>query len=174
MKKIELKKSLLVCFQIFSLVSLFTASCTPKDSFYMRGSGIDYLRFPLIKPYYAISLAGKNIAWSIPLQNFVPLKEDFFPIEIQNIKLIAIERNVIMVYAPNNKSSSSQEKKARTYNYFVLIPDQQLEMGFLEDTDFNKFIQSYGFDDLKWVEPLILLQTYNKTGHLDWIPYCNN
>lgn len=174
MKKIDIRKSLLSSLQIFLLLSLLSASCTQKDSFYMRGSGKDFLRFPLLKPYYAITLAGENIDWSIPLQNHLPLKEEFFSIEIKNIKLIAIEDNVIMVFAPNNSSRSSYDNNVRTYNYFVLIPDLQIERGFFDDIDFYKFIQSYGFNDQKWVEPIILLQNYNNTGCLDWIPYCNN
>lgn len=41
------------------MIGLTLSACGYGDSFYGKGSGWDFVRFPLIKPYYAMSLMMK-------------------------------------------------------------------------------------------------------------------
>ncbi len=153
----------------------FSARSTNKDKdpFYKQGSGWDYLRFPLVKPYYAIKIENNN-GWAISLQNELPLKKDTFSQEIHNVRKIAIENNVIMIYSLDDSTFSDGNPDEKIiFHWFVLIPSEHIEIGFEKEADFSNFIRPYRINTVPWLEPLSVLQTFDQTGCLDWIPECN-
>ena len=145
-----------------------------KDSFYQYGgSSRDYLRFPLIKPYYAIYLSDE-VGWQIPLDlESDPSQVDlYYYLSLPHVQKIAVDNGVIMVYAPYELPTD----KTINHNvpqWYALLVDQNVEIGFVSEAEFLAYIRQYGIDQLDWQEPDDILQEYNQTRCLDWIPDCN-
>lgn len=157
-------------FVIFFSFILF--SCSSRDSFYETGSGWDYVRFPLIKPYFAISSTDSNAKWVIPLQNELPLSKVPFLFDIVDVEKIDVVDNVIMVYTPDSTKYGYNEDDEQTLHWYILMPDEQMEIAFENENDFLEYLREKKLDEPEWMEPLVILQTYDQTGCLDWIPDC--
>ncbi len=157
-------------FVIFFSFILF--SCFSPDSFYKSGSGWDYLRFPLLKPYYAMSLSNDELIWVIPLEHELPLKKESFLIQIRDVRKIAVTDNVIMAYSPDSTKIASDNVEEKIFHWFILIPDESVEMGFENEDDFLNYIRQNNISEPQWLEPIVILQKFDKTGCLDWIPEC--
>ncbi len=149
----------------------FLSACSSHDQFYVQGSGWDYLRFPLLKPYHAIYISD-DIGWVIPLERKHPLKNDSLIMEIHDVRKIAIVNNIIMVYTPDSPKFLDETIDERIFHWFVLIPDEGIEVGFEIESDFVEYIHQNNLDEPEWLEPLTILQKYDQTGCLDWIPDC--
>ena len=145
-----------------------------KDSFYgYGGSARDYLRFPLIKPYYAIYLSDE-VGWQIPLDlEGDPSQVDlYYYLSLPHVQKIAVDNGVIMVYAPYELLTD----KTINHNvpqWYTLVVDQNIEKGFETEAEFLAYIQQFGIDQPAWREPDDILQEYDRTHCLDWIPDCN-
>jgi len=141
-----------------------------KESFYQKGSGWDYLRFPLLEPYYAIKITDEY-GWVIPL-HIEPSKKNFLHyLDIQDVTKITVENGMIMVYSPYSKPIDVGGGQIKELHWFILIPDQA-ELGFETEEEFNVSLQQYGMDQPQWREPLSILQTFDQTRCLEWIPDC--
>ena len=160
-----------IIFVVFS--SFFLLSCSSRDPFYKRGSGLDYLRFPLLKPYYVMSLANDELVWVIPLERELPLKKDSFLIQIRDVRKIAVADNVIMIYSPDATKIASDNIEEKIFHWFILIPDKSFEIGFESDADFLNYIRQNNMTEPQWLEPINILQEFDKTGCLEWIPDCD-
>jgi hypothetical protein len=162
-------------FVLIILISILLSSCSiienyQQDPFYKDDGWWDHLRFPLIKPYYAI-LIKDEYGWSIPLEGSPSDRDFYYYIQINDVQKIAVENGVIMFYTPTiQKVDESVGQKALFW--FVVIPDQNAEMGFDQEEDFLTYIQQLGIQDPSWQEPDDILQEYEKTRCLDWIPGC--
>ena len=171
MTAIKLQKIMLMF-----LLGLVLSACGYSDPFYGQGSGLNFARFPLIKPYYAMSIINKPDAkWIIPLETEPPLKELTYLPEISGVQKIAVFENVIMVYAPDNYgySLSKGKKDENIFDWFILIPDEHLEIGFTTEAEFLDYIHWNKLGEPKWLEPVVILQKYDRIGGcLDWIPDC--
>ncbi len=108
----------MIIFMFF--LGFFLSACSSRDPFYEKGSGWDYLRFPLLKPYYAMSLTNDEINWVIPLERELPLKKDSFLLEIRDVRKIAVVDNVIMVYTPDSSKIASDNIEERIFHWFIL------------------------------------------------------
>lgn len=147
------------------------SACSNQDSFYEEGSGWDYLRFPLLKPYYAIYIDNES-GWGIPLQ-LEPSKRNFLHyLQIQDVRKIAIDKGIIMVYTPFEKPIYVSPEQEKELHWFILIPDQA-ELGFETEEEFTAQIKEYDIGQPLWQEPKSILQTYDQTGCLNWIPGCD-
>jgi hypothetical protein len=150
----------------------FLFGCSSQDPFYKKGSGWDYLRFPLVKPYYAISSTQGEVKWVIPLENELPLKKDSFLLEIKDVRKIAVSEKAIMVFTPENTKIASINIKERIFHYFILIPDDHFEIGFENEEGFLDYLNKNKMNKPEWLEPLSILQKFDQTRCLDWIPDC--
>ena len=63
-------------------------------------------------------------------------------------------------------------RAATWHKQVILIPDRNLELGFENEVDFLDYIRQNNLNEPEWLEPLAILQKYNETGCLDWIPDC--
>lgn len=158
----------------FSLAALlffgisFTA-CSNQNSFYQKGSGWDYLRFPLLEPYYAIQVNDEG--WDIPL-HIEPSKTNCLHcVDIHDIEKFAVNDGAIMVYSSYSKQIDIGGGVFKELHWFILIPEEA-ELGYETEEEFINNIQQYGISQPQWQEPLTILQTYEKTGCLEWIPDC--
>ncbi|MHC1730418.1 MAG: hypothetical protein AB9888_00070 [Bacteroidales bacterium] len=159
----------IVC--VFLLMLSFLTSCSVKKTFYQNGSGLDYLRFPLLEPYYAIKIDGGN-GWVISLHAKQSARNFWYYLDIQDVTKIAVENGMIFVYSTYSKPieivAGGQKKEL---HWFILIPGQT-ETGFETEEEFNLGLWQYGINTLQWQDPLSILKEYDQTGCLDWIPDC--
>ncbi len=146
-------------------------TCATEKSFYQKGSGWDYLRFPLLEPYYAIKISDEY-GWTIPL-NIEPSKTNFlYSGGIQDVTKIAVENGMIMVYSPYFRLIDVGGGQVKELHWFILIP-YEAELGFETEAEFIISLQQYGLDQPLWQEPLSILQTFDQTRCLEWIPGCD-
>jgi hypothetical protein len=145
-------------------------ACSTTNPFYQKGSGWDYLRFPLLEPYYAIKI-DDQYGWTIPLYA-EPSQSNFryYP-AILKVTKIAVENGAIMVYSKYSKRIESDQGQEKELHWFILIPNQT-ETGFETEEEFNIGLQQYGIHQPQWQEPLSILQTFDQTRCLKWIPGC--
>ena len=167
--------------RLYSLITILLLlgcslnSCSTKKSFYQEGSGFNYLRFPLLEPYYAIKIDDEH-GWTIPLYVKQSQTNFWYYLDIQDVRKIAVENGVIMVYSAYSKPiivdiSIDGKLKEKELHWFILIPDQ-IEKGFETEEEFNTSLQQYGINQPQWREPLSVLQQFDQTGCLEWIPTC--
>ncbi len=147
------------------------SSCVQRDPFYWNGSEWDHLRFPLIKPYYAISVTGEN-GFQIHLEGYPPLNKTYY-LSVSNVEKIAVEGNTILVYTTHIPKFVDDNSGQRALFWFVIHTDQQIEVGFDQEIDFLTYTQELGIQDPSWRDPYDLLVEYDSTGCLDWIPGCD-
>jgi hypothetical protein len=163
------KKYHILIFLIIFISCLFLT--WPRNrSFYEKGSGWDYLRFPLLEPYYAIQISEKY-GWTIPLEAVTSDKNFRHYLEILNVSKVAVEEDKILVYSTFSKPIETNEGEAKELHWFILIPGKS-EFGFSSEEEFIQKLQDLGIFKPNWQEPLFLLQKFDQTGCLDWIPDC--
>jgi len=164
-------------FLVFGLViSLFLTNCGKKqssegDPFYLNGSEWEHLRFPLIKPYYAIYIAD-TYGWQIPLEGSPDSRDFYYYLTIQDVQKIAVENGVIMVYTSHQENVDESVGQKVLY-WFVFIPEEKIEMGFDTENSFQNYINQYGISNPSWKEPNSILNEYEENFCLDWIPNCD-
>ena len=155
---------------ILIVILIPLSACSSHDTFYKKGSGWDYLRFPLLKPYYAIYISDEY-EWEISLQDGSPDRNFKYFSAILNAEKIAVDKSIIMVYTPYSKPIYVSPEQEKELHWFILIPGQT-ELGFEIEEEFSAQIQEYDISQPAWQEPKSILQTYDQTGCLDWIPCC--
>lgn len=153
-----------------SLSVCLASACSVQKSFYQQGSGLDYLRFPLLEPYYAIYVTNEY-GWSIPLHGKPTTRNFLYYLNIQDVRKIAVENGVIMIYTPYTKQIDLGDGQKRELHWFILVPDQ-IELGFGKEEDFKNKIQQYDINEPAWQDPKTILLKFDQTGCLDWIPDC--
>ena len=119
-----------------------------------------------------MSLANDELVWVIPLERELPLKKDSFLIQIRDVRKIAVADNVIMIYSPDATKIASDNVEEKIFHWFILIPDKSFEIGFESDADFLNYIRQNNMTEPQWLEPINILQEFDKTGCLEWIPDC--
>jgi hypothetical protein len=77
-----------------------------------------------------------------------------------------------MVYSTNSKPIDIGGGVLKELHWFILIPDQA-ELGFETEDEFYSNLQEIGIEQPAWQEPLSILQKYDQTRCLEWIPDCN-
>ena len=140
-----------------------------SDPFYRSSGGRDFLRIPLIKPYDTIK-GDEKYGWTIDLK-VSPSKEATYYISIKDVKKIAIEKGMILVYTPY-KEESAEGLGEKVLYWFVLFPERNTEKGFDNENEFQKYIQDNGLQKPTWLDPNMVFQQFDKTSCLDWIPDC--
>jgi hypothetical protein len=166
------KRRLFLILTTMLIMHCSLCACSPKNDFYQKGSGWDYLRFPLLEPYYAIyNVAEDENGWVIPL-HLEPSKKNFLHyLDIQDVRKIAVENGTIMVYTPYSKLIQISEGQDKELHWFIIRPDQG-ELGFETEEEFIFSLKQYDIDQPMWYEPLSILQKFDQTRCLEWIPNC--
>ncbi len=149
-------------------MSCFVPKNNP-DEFYSAWVDWGSPRFPLIKPYAAFYVS-ENAKWSINL--LVPRSRELnHYLNITEIEKVAVNKDVIIVYTSHSQKTGPNDPLITLY-WFVIIPNQEIERGFDNETDFIEFIAKYGIEDVKWETPDDINRRFLDTGCLDWIPGC--
>jgi hypothetical protein len=161
-----------ISFLYIFLFFILLFGCSDRDPFYSHGSGIDYLRFPLIKPYYAMTLTHEEPNWNIQLEFKPPLAKESHEFAIIGIQKIAVSKEKIFVYSSTGTRKDPLDLQEKDFHYFILIPNENIEMGFETREEFLEYIEN-DKSTLQWLDPLTILQKFEKTGCLEWIPGCN-
>lgn len=135
------------------------------------------MRIPLMKPYEMLKLnqqleINRKLGWGIQLHVSPSEKELYYYSAIYDIQKFAIENGVIMVYATYPQEVDTDVGQKVLY-WFVIVPDKEIETGFDMEAEFLSYIQTYGIELPRWIEPERAYEQFYKTGCLDWIPTCN-
>lgn len=142
-----------------------------QDPFYRNGSEWDHLRFPLIKPYYAIYQSEKY-GWQVPLQGAPSSRDFYYYTTLQDIQNIAVEYGAIMIFTPYEQPVEENVGQ-KVMHWFVFLPVQNIEKGFEKEEDFIAYVKQLGITKPAWKHPDDILKEYDETWCLDWIPTCN-
>lgn len=154
----------------FQLMSCGLLPSQRQDPFYTNTGGWDEERIPLLKPYSMVYL-GKEYAWQMPLEANPPTKSTYYYSEIHDIREIAIENGVIMIYTPFLEPVDT-EVGNKVLHWFAIVPAKNVEEGFYNESEFLAYVSAYGIHDPPWLDPNVAFQQFDKTGCLDWIPNC--
>lgn len=164
-----MKYTLIFILPILLIAILSCKSSSPKkvkhsDSFYNDSGEGRFLVVPLIKPYRVVIDEGAGIGWQMDFQ-----EKYHASVGILSIEKIAVEKGVIMIFAPTTPEISLSNS---SWDWIVIIPDQKIEEGFEYEKNFLNYIRQYGIEEPNWVEPLEAFQQFEKSGCLSWIPNC--
>jgi len=167
-------KSILIMILLSMLISgCITSTSLQKDPFYTDNGVWDYPRLPLIKPYY-MKYSGNDFGWVMPLQANPPSKSTYYYYNVHDVRKLAVENNVIMVYTPFVEPIGPANMKIgqKVLYWFAIVPDKNIEEGFDKEADFLNYIQAYDIREPSWVEPDAAYKQLGETGCMDWIPNC--
>ncbi len=98
-------------------------------------------------------------------------KEIYYYLAIHDIKKIAVEDEIILVYT-NYQQEIDENIGQKNLNWFVIVPAQNIETGFDRESEFLNYIQTYGIQKPDWIEPDVAYKQFVKTRCLGWIPNC--
>jgi len=166
MKKISFACVYIGLFALLAACNIFRLPSS--DPFYSSSGDWDSIRFPLIKPYEVVNI---GYGWSIQLHISPLAKEINWYISLNDVEKISVKNSVIMIYTPYKKDVI-EEMGEKVLNWFVIIPDKEIETGFDNEDDFLRYIQEYGVNEVAWESPDTLYQRFLHTGCLEWIPGC--
>lgn len=127
----------------------------------------DSFRIPLIKPY---ELTGTSYpgSWGIKLyyHDTKPYTDPMHSfLGINSVAKFTVENGVIV--AMTDKKLGNERLQ-----WFVIIPDKQVEVGFNNEAEFKKYIQTYNITEPSWFTTKEAYKQLKDTGCLPWIPGC--
>jgi hypothetical protein len=167
---------------IFSAISIFAVSLSAcntvvhhADSFYNDdgSNAFPYVQFPLIKPYY-VYRSRSSSPWMVDLHtlwvNVTP--NEWYHYEVGDLNKLSVKDDVIMLYSSHISEQAPSSIQDNYYHWFVIIPDQDITMGFHDEAKFQAYIQDLGIQNPDWQTPDEAYKKFEKTGCLDWIPDC--
>lgn len=152
------------------LLLLFLLSCTDRpgvDKFYTDQGEFDMSRFPMIKPYEAItSIPHDKYGWFIQMYQWDTTFSAYAGniVGVQRLNLID---TVIFAYAQNTLILGQEEKEG----WFVLIPKKPLLKEFKTQQEYLKYLDTLGVKPPKLFNPDDVLQYYFAKDTLDWEAY---
>ena len=133
------------------------------DLFYTVASGFDYSRFPVIKPYEAMTINdGSN--WNIGLKDDIG-----FSCNVLNVKKLNVINGLIVVYSNNSTMLNSK----KVYEaWFAINPITKKEKGFETEKEFLNYLKKEGIEKPNWKDVNAVFNQFAETYCLDWIPHC--
>jgi len=152
-----------------------------SDPFYSAWVEWGAWRFPLIKPYEVYFVAEGFDWWMIDLDYgllYEPSSEMLFYMDIVDVRKVAVQSGVIMIYTPYEQKMDDIGTQKVLY-WFVIIPSEtedvndDITMGFDKESDFLQFVQEHGIENVTWETPEEINRRFVTTGCLKWIPRCN-
>jgi len=159
---------------LFSLIMIVLPACfyvdkqkydvnIPKDNFYYSMGGWDYERIPLIEPYEAINVGYiHNFPW------FIDLNLDSHIYRTSSIESgkIDIKNGVIYIYSQDG----ILEGVSYSDIWMILIPSEQIEIGFTNEEKFNKYLSENNLEEPVFEKLNDLYDELVEIGYLDWFP----
>ena len=180
----SMQKNIRVCILIFLAIILCGCAVndsSQQDAFYSDGGDPwgGQMKFPLIKPYFAIhneilQSDSSNVEkrWDIWLQKPPSERDFYYYTTIYDVQKIAVKDGVILVYSSYEREVQEEYGQEILY-WFVIIPDESIEMGFNQIKDFLEYIQQWDIQEPIWQNPDDIMLEFNQTQCLDWIPGCD-
>ena len=163
---------------IIILVLFYVSGCSPRihhnDSFYNYSGDFDYLRFPLIKPYY-MDFMDDDYDWGLGLYGFeAPSPNDNWTYSvIYGISKLSVVDGVIMAYSPYVSNRADENIRENFLHWFVIVPDERIEIGFETEGEFLDYIHRLGLQQPEWLNPFDVFKEFEQTGCLEWMPDCD-
>lgn len=168
------------------LIACFLASCSTKiqhaDSFYNYNDS-DFPRdhLPVINPVeatrdrenYTWSMKLLNVLWvDLPKSNDQEVQEVYGYYRIEDLETFAVKDGVIMAYSAYVDEKAAPYILNDFYHWFVMIPSDDITVGFHMEDEFNRYIETMHIQDPDWQTPDDAFDTFLETGCLDWFPDC--
>lgn len=174
-------KKIIFCIVTFSVVScnFFNKKDETKiitknkntDIFYTENEGLDYIRFPLIKPFDITSIDVEE-SWLLGRGHDTDVYADYIS------ELIVFEKYFFL----HSKCNTIVDNDSVDEGWYVLNTDEKgflkgitSEKNFLKGfTTKENFIKSLNINSekLNWQKPADLYKQFKETGCLHWIPNC--
>ncbi len=135
-----------------------------KDVFYNKSTGLDYIRFPLIKPFDITYYDAQEI-W------FIAKRPDSV-VYSDNIHELTLLESKIFVHSIGKTVVGDDFVNEGWYVYDTNKED--FLKAFVTEKDFLIYTKSINVDSTKlnWQKPEDLYKQFKETGCLPWIPNC--
>ncbi len=144
------------------------------DIFYIENEGLDYVRFPLIKPFDITSIDVEQ-SWLLGRGHNTDIYADY-------ISQLIVFKDYVLVHSNGNTIVDSNSVKEAWYIVDTKEKDfskdftteKKFLKGFTTKKDFLNYIKSINIDSAKlnWQKPADLYKQFKETGCLPWIPNC--
>ena len=148
-----------ILFLVLVLESCLSNNKNPHDDFYIRSSGWDYRRLPLIKPYQAISTDRET--WIINISEHSKLNQFSF----SNVKKIAVIKDYFFVYCSDSTLFNGIRVKEA---WFLVNPYKKTETGFLNKNDFDMYLKKNQIPKIEWYEIDETWKNFDDKIYLPW------
>lgn len=175
-----------ILFLMILLSICFLPSCSSKiqhaDSFYNYNDS-DFPRdhLPVINPVEA-TRDGPNSSWNLELLNSLHIdlpksqeqevRRVYIYSRVAELEKFAVKDGVIMAYSGHVNQQADAYIRENFYHWFVMIPGDEITIGFQTEDEFRAYIQTLGIEDPDWQTPDEAFKQFRKTGCLAWIPDC--
>lgn len=143
------------------------------DIFYTENEGLDYIRFPLLKPFDATS--GARVSWLLGIGHDTEIYAD-------NICELTIFEKNIFIHSIGDTIVGDDSVQEGWYvvNFSdkKIVKDVTDKKEFLKDfktkKEFLQYLKSININSekLDWKKPADLYKQFKETGCLPWIPNC--
>jgi hypothetical protein len=151
---------------ILLLIFLLQA-CTDRpgvDRFYTDQGEFDMSRFPIIKPYEAITVIPKRVSgWHIQPE----YSDTSALLSISGVKALNKVDSTIFAYAQNTNLHGTKAKEG----WFILIPKKQILLEFNTEKKYLQYLNTVGIKQPRLFSPDRVLQYYFLKDTLDWEKY---
>jgi hypothetical protein len=151
------------------LIILMIQACSdrPGDPFYTHKGEFDMSRFPMIKPYEAITMIPQGEeGWSICVTENDTTAAPFAG-SIPGVKGLNVIDSTIFAYGKNTIIQGQAVKEG----WFVLVPRSGTFHEFKTRNKYLQYLSSIGVKPPKLFDPNDVLQHYFAKDTLDWEAY---
>ncbi|GAA4339055.1 hypothetical protein GCM10023149_49500 [Mucilaginibacter gynuensis] len=156
-----MKKGILLILGMLSLLACDNQDERLKnaDPFYTEKSDFDLIRFPLIKPYEALSISD-DTGW------YVQNQEDSTAsaVSIPGAKHINVIDSVVIIHAQKTLIEGQQINEG----WFVLVPKIKVYKEFKSRQEFMKYVLSLQIKNIKMYSMNEAFQCFYNRDTLDW------
>jgi hypothetical protein len=170
------KRNFTIALGIIFLIAIIIVWFNPfkfliEDNFYLVHGGLNFKRFPLIKPYEAIYMS-KEYGWEINLHGYSHGETYIDLITIMRVEGLSVQNEVLTIYSSKPDDYNVYNTPPQLYKWFVIIPKDKIEVGFSDEIDFYNYLKNYEITEVKWQTPDQISGRYDWTWCLEWIPVC--
>ncbi len=173
MKRItSISISIIIVILCITLLSFLRIKPDSSNLFFSNHGGGDSLSIPLIEPYEATkikAIPGWFINLHLPFEQRANDMKSYGSID--GVEKIAIQNNIIMIYTPLI-DSTAVSLNYKIAHWFIISPNENLEMGFEYESEFNEFTIKYGVQEINWEKPDDIYKKIQDTGCLEWALDC--
>lgn len=156
---------------MLTLLSCFENNSGKKqqDNFYLTGAGWDWLRLPLIKPYYAMcpSLnrdSDEKKPWDVELYSDLLYSA-------HNIKYLNIQDSIIYILCGSvndNLDSTIVKGNIVAKAWFIVDVKRKEENHFLQEQEFYAYVKKRKYPKPVWQNIDSIHNKFGETGKLPW------